>query len=171
MSMDSILGPHVIGVMVAIFLFGLVTIQAFTYYKNYPKDSRWIKLLVRPLLYFRFKGSNMSLRWPSSGVLRSLERLIHKTHGSLLYRVLLFAHTIISCFSIYRRVVSKFGQTGDLANYPEAMCGAFSLSGIIGATIQVSHAPLCRSEVQLNGSTLNLNSRSLHTDSGGSQAG
>jgi hypothetical protein len=46
---DTIVGPHEIGVMMAIFLFGLVTIQAFTYFQNYPEDSRGTKILVRVL--------------------------------------------------------------------------------------------------------------------------
>ncbi|KAF9458716.1 hypothetical protein BDZ94DRAFT_1313044 [Collybia nuda] len=97
---DSILGPHVVGVMMAIFLFGLVTIQAFTYFQNYPEDSRGTKALV-------------GFIW-----------------------VLLFAHTLISAFSLYRRAVTDFGQMSDLKSYPEALCGAFSLSGVIGATVQ-----------------------------------
>lgn len=43
---DGVLGPHEVGVMVAIFLFGLVTIQTFTYFRKYPEDPRSVKVLV-----------------------------------------------------------------------------------------------------------------------------
>ncbi|RDB17608.1 hypothetical protein Hypma_001100 [Hypsizygus marmoreus] len=97
---EGFLGPHEVGVMMAIFLFGLVTIQTFNYFRKYPEDQRGIKVLV-------------SFVW-----------------------TLLFTHTIISAFSLYRRTIVGFGKMQDLEQFPEGMCGAFSLSGIIGATVQ-----------------------------------
>ncbi|GLB44551.1 hypothetical protein LshimejAT787_1701780 [Lyophyllum shimeji] len=43
---EGIIGPQEVGVMFAIFLLGLVTIQAFTYFRTYPNDPKGIKLLV-----------------------------------------------------------------------------------------------------------------------------
>jgi hypothetical protein len=43
---EAILGPHEVGVMVSIFLFGMVTIQTFTYYREYSKDTVHLKTLV-----------------------------------------------------------------------------------------------------------------------------
>ncbi|KAF5375369.1 hypothetical protein D9615_007925 [Tricholomella constricta] len=97
---EGILGPHEVGVMFAIFLFGLVTIQAFTYFQKYPEDPRAIKTLVTTI-------------W-----------------------TLLFIHTLISAFSLYRRTVKDYGKMSNFDNYPQAMCGAFSLSGLIGSIVQ-----------------------------------
>lgn len=97
---EGIVGPHEVGVMFAIFLFGLVTIQAFIYFRKYPEDPRGIKVMVVVI-------------W-----------------------TLLFAHTIISTFSLYRRTITDYGQISDLQQYPEGMCGAFSLSGLIGSIVQ-----------------------------------
>lgn len=45
---EGILGPHEVGVMTAIFLFGLVTIQTFHYFLKYAEeDPKRIKVLVR----------------------------------------------------------------------------------------------------------------------------
>ncbi|KAG5642297.1 hypothetical protein DXG03_003041 [Asterophora parasitica] len=99
---EGILGPHEVGVMFAIFLFGLVTIQAFTYFREYPGDHRVVKILV-------------SVVW-----------------------TLLLVHTSISAYSIYQRTVKDYGR-GNLAaldRYPEGMCGAFSLSALIGSLVQ-----------------------------------
>ncbi|KAF8064284.1 hypothetical protein FPV67DRAFT_1451491 [Lyophyllum atratum] len=87
---EGTLGPHEVGVMVAIFLFGLVTIQAFIYFRQYPDDPRGVKLLV----------------------------------------------TVVCAFSLYRRTVTDYGKISDLEQYPEGMCGAFSLSGLIGSLVQ-----------------------------------
>jgi hypothetical protein len=52
-------------------------------------------------------------------------------------RILLFAHTIIISFSLYRRTVTGFGKTSELDKYPEGLCGTFVISGVLGAVIQV----------------------------------
>ena len=43
-NIKGILGPHEVGVMIAIFC--LVTIQTFTYYQTYSDDSMGIKAQV-----------------------------------------------------------------------------------------------------------------------------
>jgi hypothetical protein len=53
-------------------------------------------------------------------------------------RTLLFVHTIISAFSLYRRTVTNYGRPSNLVKYPEGMCGAFTISGVVGSTVQVS---------------------------------
>jgi len=99
-NIDAILGPHEVGVMVAIFLFGLVTIQTFSYYRKYPDDHKALKALV-------------GFIW-----------------------TLLFSHTILGAFSLYRRTITNYGRPATLVAYPEGMCGAFSISGVIGSTVQ-----------------------------------
>lgn len=43
---DSTVGAIEIGALISIFLFGLVTVQTYTYVQRYPKDSLMLKLLV-----------------------------------------------------------------------------------------------------------------------------
>jgi hypothetical protein len=50
---EGILGPHEVGVMFAIFLFGLVTIQTFTYYQKYSRDAIGLKALVSNIRSYR----------------------------------------------------------------------------------------------------------------------
>ncbi|KAJ7155244.1 hypothetical protein C8R46DRAFT_1296632 [Mycena filopes] len=45
-SLDSTLGAVEVGTMLSIFLFGIVTVQVSSYYRNFPNDSWRIKLLV-----------------------------------------------------------------------------------------------------------------------------
>jgi hypothetical protein len=46
---EGVLGPHEVGVLFALFLFGMVTLQAFNYYQRYSHDIMGIKLLVSTL--------------------------------------------------------------------------------------------------------------------------
>jgi hypothetical protein len=46
---EILLGPHAVGVMFAIFLFGLVTDQTFSYYRKYSDDRMGLKALVRTI--------------------------------------------------------------------------------------------------------------------------
>ncbi|KAJ7055119.1 hypothetical protein C8F01DRAFT_1161160 [Mycena amicta] len=45
-TMDETYGALYIGVLFATFFQGLLTVQAYTYYTNFPGDSRWLKALV-----------------------------------------------------------------------------------------------------------------------------
>ncbi|KAJ7123145.1 hypothetical protein C8R44DRAFT_785410 [Mycena epipterygia] len=45
-SLDSTLGAIEIGTMISIFLFGIVTVQVFSYFRNFHKDPWQLKLLV-----------------------------------------------------------------------------------------------------------------------------
>ena len=59
---EGVLGPHEVGVMFAIFLFGLVTIQTFSYYQNYPRDAMGIKVMVRNGWYHLHRLTDHSTR-------------------------------------------------------------------------------------------------------------
>lgn len=41
-----ILGPTVIGILVSAVLFGVFTTQTWVYFQTFPKDRRWLKLMV-----------------------------------------------------------------------------------------------------------------------------
>ncbi|KAJ7059176.1 hypothetical protein C8F01DRAFT_274692 [Mycena amicta] len=45
-TMDETYGALYIGVLFATFFQGLLSVQAYTYYTNFPDDSRWLKTLV-----------------------------------------------------------------------------------------------------------------------------
>ncbi|KAJ7051856.1 hypothetical protein C8F01DRAFT_1376488 [Mycena amicta] len=45
-TMDEKYGAMYIGLLFATFFQGLLTVQAYTYYTNFPDDSRWLKGLV-----------------------------------------------------------------------------------------------------------------------------
>lgn len=47
--LDGTLGSIEIGGVVSTFLFGIVTLQVWNYYRRYPADGRTLKLLVRAL--------------------------------------------------------------------------------------------------------------------------
>jgi hypothetical protein len=49
LHLEGILGPHAVGVMVAMFLFGFVTIQTSSYYRKYSDDRMGLKALVRTI--------------------------------------------------------------------------------------------------------------------------
>ncbi|KAJ7241398.1 hypothetical protein C8J57DRAFT_92392 [Mycena rebaudengoi] len=48
-NMDERYGAMLIGVMIATFFQGLLTLQAYVYYENFPNDSRKLKTLVASL--------------------------------------------------------------------------------------------------------------------------
>ncbi|CAE6426753.1 unnamed protein product [Rhizoctonia solani] len=45
-AMDLLLGPILLGTIVNIWLYGIMTIQTTMYYVAFPRDHRWIKILV-----------------------------------------------------------------------------------------------------------------------------
>jgi hypothetical protein len=49
----------------------------------------------------------------------------------------LFAHTIVISFSLYRRTVTGFGKISELHKYPEGVCLAFGIAGVLTAAVQV----------------------------------
>ncbi|KIJ26395.1 hypothetical protein M422DRAFT_272555 [Sphaerobolus stellatus SS14] len=48
-ALDNTYGASYIGVLIATFLQGILTLQVFTYFENFPKDSWKLKLLVAGL--------------------------------------------------------------------------------------------------------------------------
>lgn len=44
---NGTIGPHEIGVLASVFVFGLVTSQVSTYFRKYPNDKKAMKRLVR----------------------------------------------------------------------------------------------------------------------------
>lgn len=42
-----------IGILLTYFLMGVVVVQAHAYYRNFPSDPRWIKVLVASVMYVR----------------------------------------------------------------------------------------------------------------------
>ncbi|KAJ7146849.1 hypothetical protein C8R44DRAFT_864567 [Mycena epipterygia] len=47
-ALDGSLGALEIGIVVGTFLFGILTLQTFNYYRQFPEDSRTLKITVRP---------------------------------------------------------------------------------------------------------------------------
>ena len=83
-SLANTFGALEIGVAVAIFLFGVVTVQTFMYYQRFPDDRLHFKTLVRsaPLLLICDHHS------PSSG---NLGHRLGYFGKSTLYRASFFA--------------------------------------------------------------------------------
>ncbi|KAF9554460.1 hypothetical protein CPC08DRAFT_821674 [Agrocybe pediades] len=46
LNLMSTLGSLLVGVLIACFLFGIITVQAFTFYTRFPHDKLWLKLIV-----------------------------------------------------------------------------------------------------------------------------
>ncbi|KII83933.1 hypothetical protein PLICRDRAFT_179967 [Plicaturopsis crispa FD-325 SS-3] len=45
-AFDASLGALEIGILISIFLFGMVTVQTYIYYRNFAEDPRWMKVMV-----------------------------------------------------------------------------------------------------------------------------
>ncbi|KAH0582353.1 hypothetical protein H2248_010302 [Termitomyces sp. 'cryptogamus'] len=96
LNLSTTLGALVIGVLVSIFLFGVVTLQTFTYYKKFPDDRWLLKTFV--------------------GVTWVLE-LIHAiviTHTIYYYSVIRYGD---------RRAVLELTTAGDIAVFMTAIIG------------------------------------------------
>lgn len=46
LNVNATLGALEVGVLVSVFLFGMVTVQTYSYYRKFPRDMDWIKILV-----------------------------------------------------------------------------------------------------------------------------
>ncbi|CAE6506509.1 unnamed protein product [Rhizoctonia solani] len=44
------LGPMFLGTIFNVWLYGIIAIQASTYYASFPRDTKWIKIIVTWLL-------------------------------------------------------------------------------------------------------------------------
>jgi sugar phosphate permease len=51
MSLDPTLGAVELGAIFSTLLFGIITVQAFDYYRDYPNDSWTLKAMVCTVLY------------------------------------------------------------------------------------------------------------------------
>jgi hypothetical protein len=49
-QLDFLLGPMVIGVLISIFLSGIMVVQSYNYFVRFPKDPSWMKYFVGYLL-------------------------------------------------------------------------------------------------------------------------
>lgn len=47
-ALDGTLGALEVGTVAGTFLFGILTLQTFNYYRRFPKDSKTLKTTVRP---------------------------------------------------------------------------------------------------------------------------
>ncbi|KAJ7440957.1 hypothetical protein FB451DRAFT_1377401, partial [Mycena latifolia] len=59
-ALDSTLGAIEIGGVLAVYLFGIETLQAFYYFRNYPKDSLWLKTAVAAVCFLEL-GHTISI--------------------------------------------------------------------------------------------------------------
>lgn len=59
-SFDSTVGAFEIGVMVSIFLFGLVTVQTFSYYKKFPNDPWQMRTFVAIIWFMELAHTSLS---------------------------------------------------------------------------------------------------------------
>ena len=46
-AFDGTLGATLVGAVMATFLFGIASLQAFNYYRSFPEDTKRLKILVR----------------------------------------------------------------------------------------------------------------------------
>lgn len=46
-DVNPTVGALEIGTLVSMFLFGIVTLQVYLYYRNFPKDNALLKIVVR----------------------------------------------------------------------------------------------------------------------------
>lgn len=57
------LGPGLMGVLINVFLFGIMVAQSFIYYSRYPNDRTWMKLLVATLLVLDAANAAFDVWW------------------------------------------------------------------------------------------------------------
>ncbi|KAH7907143.1 hypothetical protein BJ138DRAFT_1160842 [Hygrophoropsis aurantiaca] len=96
MLSHSSIGAILAGVFAMAYLFGIVTVQTYHYYRKYPGDPLGLKILVRHLLNYRFFRQVASV-WS-----------------------LLLGHSIAVATGVFTISVMKLGQLSDeaLATFP-----------------------------------------------------
>ena len=52
-GVDDTLGALQIGAILAVYLFGIITLQAYTYFRHFPEDKTIFKALVRSSVPFQ----------------------------------------------------------------------------------------------------------------------
>jgi hypothetical protein len=52
---DNTLGALQVGGAIMVFLFGIDTLQTYYYFRRYPNDRLWIKLLVSTSIFTKYQ--------------------------------------------------------------------------------------------------------------------
>lgn len=117
MSLQTTVGALEIGVLLAIFLFGVLTVQVYIYFDWYPRDPVGFKFLVG----------------------RRARRILVCTYTAQVALVWLLdlGHTIAILHLIYTITVTQYGQPALLTAPPRSLDAAILLSGFIGPLEQV----------------------------------
>ncbi|KAJ7114838.1 hypothetical protein C8R44DRAFT_880908 [Mycena epipterygia] len=120
-ALDGTLGALEIGTVVGTFLFGILTLQTFNYYRQFPEDSKTLKVTV-------------AILWSSlmiSAVLNPNE--------SPLRRLLELAQSICALYGIYNITVTNYGQPPNnfLLNPTQSQILTLFFSTTIEALVQI----------------------------------
>ncbi|KAF8173164.1 hypothetical protein K438DRAFT_1940233 [Mycena galopus ATCC 62051] len=58
---QALLGPYYFGVMLGTFLYGILVLQAITYYQSYKRDKPWLRFFVFYLFFTETVSTGMSI--------------------------------------------------------------------------------------------------------------
>ena len=137
-TLDNTIGALLIGVIFAIFLFGIITLQTHLYFRRFAASDPWkLKVLVGfirvkiPLFHEKAKLLQVGAVWCVS--LLSLSTQILNASAS---RILELLHTIGICFELYRSTITLFGQPQKLFRFP-ILGGITLVGGFITLVTQV----------------------------------
>ncbi|KAF8870234.1 hypothetical protein CPB84DRAFT_1717348 [Gymnopilus junonius] len=116
----STLGALLIGIFVSCCLFGVSTVQTYTYYTRFPEDGAWLKFMVMAV-------------WK---VLSSYSREMRITLD-LLYRFCELAHYICMSQTVYNLAVTNFGNPSALLTLGLSIDVAVFFSAVITTVAQL----------------------------------
>ena len=133
------IGALQIGSLFAIFLFGIVTVQAYLYYNAFREDRWTYKTLVsvhaflpiirKPYYLPLLLGGCCVVRSPF--VMKTCQRSLTTT-----FRLLEVGHTAGVSYEVYDKTITFYGNPNGLLTYP-ALGAVIAISGVITLLVQV----------------------------------
>ncbi|KAF8188744.1 hypothetical protein BJ912DRAFT_1143346 [Pholiota molesta] len=117
-DLSNTLGALEIGSLFAIFIFGIVTVQMYTYYTTFGKDLWYYKALVASVWYAFFMMSSLEV----------LELNVSS-------RLLEIGHTLGVSYEMYRDTIVLYGEPQLLTRF-QALGSTTAIGGVITLLVQ-----------------------------------
>lgn len=137
-TIDNTLGALEIGSSIAVFLFGILTLQTYLYFTRFGKDRIQIQALVRRKIVQWLDANNpFAIGWHSL-VKRPLIPLLILLilYNSIFPRCLELGHTISVASEVYRTTILRYGQP-EAANRFPGFGALMILGGLVTMLVQV----------------------------------
>ena len=141
-ALDVSLGLLEVGILISVFLFGIISVQAYAYYTKFPDDTTKLKLFVSSSILAP-RPSNLNLL--SYDLLRLLipgtpRKQLHRCLShSQIHRLNELVGTILISHTLYNKTITGFGNYEILPSIPLSLSVSTIITAFMVLPVQVDN--------------------------------